>query len=75
VTVFIGFSTLGAIVVHFFFPETRGLSLEDMGRIFGDYVPDETPLAQPHYHIGGKPEGIEMDGAEKEDTNVVVSRV
>ncbi|KAH0842468.1 Sugar transporter family protein [Fonsecaea pedrosoi] len=44
--VFICFTTVMALVVQFFFPETKGLTLEQISKAFGDVVVEElAPLA------------------------------
>lgn len=41
--VFIVLPVVGLPVLHFFFIETKGLSLEEIGALFGDHVFNESP--------------------------------
>lgn len=43
--VFVMFSALGALIVWWYFPETKGLTLEEMGRVFGDHRAESLGMA------------------------------
>lgn len=42
--IFIVISTVFVVIAFFFFPETKNLSLEEIGEIFGDYVEKDNAL-------------------------------
>ncbi|EPE08408.1 general substrate transporter [Ophiostoma piceae UAMH 11346] len=60
--VFIVLPVVGAPLLHFFFIETKGLSLEEIGALFGDHVFNES--ATPVDFVGALPASEEKKGAE-----------
>ena len=45
-------------IIHFYFPETKGLELEDVDRIFAGAVTGQESLGEDEGDVGGKERGI-----------------